>query len=170
MYREWVDRFSEEGASAYAAFFTEDGALWPPAAPAVEGREAVERWVAAFFDMLDIEVDTWEREPPEVSGDLAIARYHIVGRYVRREDGARLPFDQKYLDVLRRQDDGSWKIRIHAWSAVHAGRTLWNEAPWAGEAPEAGLPDAGEPGGDEAGAAGERGTSVTEEGARPEPG
>jgi ketosteroid isomerase-like protein len=89
-----------------AALYANDGIFMPPNRPAVAGRNAIRQWNAtlppvAGFRATNDEIDG--------GGDIAYVR----GRYAVRFAIEGIPADSgKYLEVRRRQSDGSWKITI----------------------------------------------------------
>lgn len=100
-------RHIESGnVDSLAALYTEDVVVMPPNQPAVHGRAAVREWQADFppvseFIALNDEI--------QGVGDLAYVR----GRYVLRLAIEGAPVDSgKYLEIRRRQADGSWPIAV----------------------------------------------------------
>ena len=92
--------------TAVAATYTEDAVLMPPNAPAVAGRSAIQ----AFFESLP-PVTQFDLTSLEIEGrdDLAYVR----GTYEMTMSGAGgLPVvdSGKYLEIRRRQADGSWLL------------------------------------------------------------
>ena len=104
--REYTQLARDTAWAKWGALFTEDAAFLPPNASAQEGRPAIEAWVRTFPPIKDLRI-----EPTEVVGrdDLAIAR----GRYwlvVTLPNQPEQPDSGKYIEVWRKQSDGSWKI------------------------------------------------------------
>lgn len=94
--------------AAYAGlYYAADAVVLPPDGPAVEGRAAIERWLAAFPAFSDLKFEILELDG---RGDLAYAR----GRYtmMMTPPGAPAPVHVtgKYLEIWRKQQDGSWKV------------------------------------------------------------
>ena len=108
----------EEGSEAFvaatnandwggvAALYTEDAVMMPPNGPAVEGQAAIEAFFAAYppfsgFTLNPVEIDG--------RGDLAFVR----GTYsmtLEIEGMEPTPDTGKYIEIRRRQTDGSWLI------------------------------------------------------------
>ena len=108
----------EEGSAAFvaatnandwggvAALYTEDAVMMPPNGPAVEGQAAIEAFFAAYppfsgFTLNPVEIDG--------RGDLAFVR----GTYsmtLEIEGMEPTPDTGKYIEIRRRQTDGSWLI------------------------------------------------------------
>ena len=100
-------------ADAGAALYAEDAIQLPPNAPAVRGRAAIREADAALGAL-----STFELRPEETwgVGDFAYDR----GTYslsVQMPDTATYREVGKYLVLLRRQTDGSWKMTTAMWSS-----------------------------------------------------
>ena len=100
---DWLSAFNGGDAAGVANIYATDARLLPPGAPAIVGRDAIEGFVKEFvatgakltFNLLTV----------HESGDLCAA----VGEFDMKIPGA--PDDQgKYIEVWRRQGDGSWLI------------------------------------------------------------
>jgi ketosteroid isomerase-like protein len=52
----------------------------------------------------------------EVSETWAFAKYHVSVSGVPKGGGESFHMDRKYLDILQKQPDGSWKVHIHMWN------------------------------------------------------
>ncbi len=93
--------------AAAAATYTDDAAVLPPNGAAVQGRQQIEKFLSSFppissftFDIVDI----------DGRGDLAYVR----GNYAMTltPPGAAPINDRgKYVEIWRKQGDGSWKIK-----------------------------------------------------------
>ncbi len=118
--RDWLDATNkpgEEGADGYASFVTEDAVWLPPNAARVEGRDAVRAWVQPFTEAEDSSV-TWEATRVEVSaaGDLA----YSMGTYeysLKNAEGNPVSGKGKFVDIWKKQADGSWKAAIGIWNS-----------------------------------------------------
>ena len=105
---DWLAAVRKADWSAVAAAYTQDAMLLPPEQPAVAGRDAIAKWFAAFPPIISMELDDQETDG---RGDVAYVRgaYRLVvappGAGTVRETG-------KYIEIRRRQPDGSWlKLR-----------------------------------------------------------
>jgi uncharacterized protein (TIGR02246 family) len=113
---EWAKAATAGNGDAIAALYAPDATLLPPGEPMVKG-EAVKKYWVDFTNGYSgpTELNT---HSVEGSGNLAYA----VGTYretlTPKKAGAKpLPTAEgKYLEVLKRQDDGSWKIIYDMWS------------------------------------------------------
>jgi uncharacterized protein (TIGR02246 family) len=107
---------------AYVATLADDAVWMPPNSPAVVGKEAINSWARDFFSRYTLDVDSLPVEVLEVGNELAVRRFRSVGRYIPSDGGEPVPYDQKYVDILRRQPDGSWSIALHMWSSNTVGQ------------------------------------------------
>ncbi|MFT3732244.1 MAG: SgcJ/EcaC family oxidoreductase [Hyphomicrobium sp.] len=97
-------------APACAALFTEDCPLLSPYGPAAVGREAVCATHQAWFE----EGETNKRLrllDAGADGEVGYCLLAYSGDYPKA-DGSRTTESGKSLNVLERQTDGEWKIRI----------------------------------------------------------
>jgi uncharacterized protein (TIGR02246 family) len=111
----WAKAASAGDANAIAALYTPDATLLPPSEPAHTGDIA--KYFAGFTDPYTIamELNTLVVEGRD---DLA----YVVGSYkmtlTPKQAGAKpLPTEEgKYMEVLKKQGDGSWKMVYDMWS------------------------------------------------------
>jgi uncharacterized protein (TIGR02246 family) len=113
---EWARVATAGDGQAIAALYTADAVLLPPGEPIVKGEAAKKYWVDfgnGFAGPTELNTMTVEG-----AGDVATA----IGTYkmtlTPKKAGAKpLPTDEgKYIEVLKRQADGSWKIAYDIWN------------------------------------------------------
>jgi uncharacterized protein (TIGR02246 family) len=109
--------FAAGDGKALAALYAADATVLPPNEPIQQG-EAVQKYMAGFTEGYS---GTFEFTPTAVEGrgDLA----YTVGTYratlTERKAGAK-PFpteEGKYITVVKKQPDGSWKMVYDIWNA-----------------------------------------------------
>lgn len=100
------EAFNRGDAAACAAFFTEDVLLMAPGMPMARGREAFERIYSSRIDQSTGGTHTNALVEYGVEGDLA----YQVGTYA--VSGAATAEQGKFLNILRRQADGTWKVAV----------------------------------------------------------
>ncbi len=112
----WAQATSAGDANAVAALYASDATVMPPMEPLLQGEAAKKYWVDftnAFSGPTELTTMAVEGR-----GDLAYA----VGSYrmtlTPRKAGAKpLPTQEgKYVEVMKKQADGSWKIVYDIWS------------------------------------------------------
>jgi uncharacterized protein (TIGR02246 family) len=113
---EWARATSAGEGNAVAALYTSDATVLPPMEPPHQGEAAGKYWV----DVLNAFSAPAELTTTAVEGrgDLGYA----VGSYrltlTPKKAGAKaLPTEEgKYIEILKKQADGSWKIVYDMWS------------------------------------------------------
>ena len=82
-----------------------------PNSESVVGRDALQAWLQRSYDGPDETGVEFSTEEVEILGDWAFVR----GKYVQTG-----PADSgKFLQILKRQPDGSWKWARNTWSSDH---------------------------------------------------
>jgi ketosteroid isomerase-like protein len=99
-----------EAERLVAEFYSEDASFLPPDAPPVRRRSAIR---AAIQEMLDAGVGELSIETVEIDGAGEFA-YHI-GTF---RMGKPVPETGKFLEVYRRQPDGSWRCIADIFNGV----------------------------------------------------
>jgi len=98
---------TKDWAAYTRAYYAEDAVALDPNMPAIEGRAAIESLFLKFPSMTDFKVELVEIEG---RGDLAYVR----GKYsmMFTPPGASEPLKDtgKYIEIWRKQADGSWKV------------------------------------------------------------
>jgi uncharacterized protein (TIGR02246 family) len=114
---EWSRAATAGDADALNATYASDATLLPPNEPLAKG-EAMKKYNAdmtsAFSGPMELRTTFVEGR-----GDLAYAVGTYRATLTPRKAGAKpLPTEEgKYLEVLKKQADGSWKIVYDMWSA-----------------------------------------------------
>lgn len=114
---ERAKAFNEGNAAGIAIHFTEDAALMAPDAPVKRGREAVQAYYQSLFDAYDTELQSGY-EAVKVDGDLAYGRGFAKVWITPKSGGEKIYSESKYLNILERQEDGSWKTTHDIWNDV----------------------------------------------------
>jgi len=115
--KKFMEDVNRGDAAAGAATYTDDAILMPPNHSPLEGKQAIEKYLAELgsqlqgsnFQLSILEVD--------VQGDTTIVRgtysssFTVPGKDVPLEDRG------KTLNVWKRQTDGSWKLHRDIWNS-----------------------------------------------------
>ena len=103
------------------ALFTDDGILFPPGEEPIRGKDALWAYMQRSLpEMKKFEITEYVQRFDEVliSGDWAYEWGTFTGTYRLREGGLDLRERSRLFRVLRRQDDGSWKVHRSIWHAL----------------------------------------------------
>ncbi|HET6469683.1 MAG TPA: SgcJ/EcaC family oxidoreductase [Geminicoccaceae bacterium] len=112
--QKWNDAFNSGNVDAVAALYTRDATVLPHTHDVITGAENIRSfWKAVvdggFRDHTIEVIDVYGK------GDVAYqtARWTATGA---GEGGGRRSFGGSLVTVSERQDDGSWKLRLHIWN------------------------------------------------------
>ena len=108
--------FNESDAAKIASYFTEDAVLMAPGQPADTGRAAVEEYYQSIFDAYDPELSS-HYVTVEVVGNHAYGRGIAEVTLTPKDGGATVTSTSKYLNILEKQPDGTWRTTHDIWNA-----------------------------------------------------
>lgn len=111
-----AEAFNNSDAAGIAVHFTEDAVLMAPNRPATTGRAAVAAYYQSIFDAYEPTLSS-HYEQVEVSGDLAYGRGIAEVTLTPKDGGAPITSTSKYVNILERQEDGTWKTTHDIWNA-----------------------------------------------------
>ncbi len=94
------------------ALRTDDFIAMLPYMPAIKGKEAVRKVLTGMFGQMEEFEHNTITEEVIVSGDWAFHRGNYTDRVTLKSGGEPIAFKGKYLWILQRQDDGSWKYAM----------------------------------------------------------
>ena len=104
-------------AAGLAALYLADASLMPPNAATIRGRDGIQKFWGAFADAYRIRI-TVTADEVEGHGDLAYARGHYTLDLTPKAKGGAPEHDEgKYLEILRRQPDGTWRYAVDMYSS-----------------------------------------------------
>jgi len=83
-----------------------------PDNPSFIGKENVKKFFELSFGAFNINVATYGEIEIQILGDTAFSRGTYTLSLTPKEGGPKTTIDGKWLDILKRQADGSWKIYI----------------------------------------------------------
>jgi uncharacterized protein (TIGR02246 family) len=103
--------FNAGDAAAVMALFTDDGVLMPPDRAPLTGKEGIRWGLRTAFGLYAAKISA-EAPVIEVAGDRAFARRKYTMTLTGKTGGAEMDLVANWLDILKRQADGSWKIAL----------------------------------------------------------
>ena len=95
----------------WISLWTDDGIQMPPDTPARIGKEQIRVAIQSSFNLYQWKM-TINNEEVRVAGDWAFSRGTYSFTMTPKEEGETIKGTGKYLTILERQVDGSWKIAI----------------------------------------------------------
>lgn len=116
MNRDFAAALNAKDAAMAASYYTEDAILIPPGEALVRGRAAIEAyWKVAIESggVRDVSVETVDAQS---SGDLG----HEIGTFVltvNGPNGEAVKDRGRYIELLKRGNDGKWYSTAGIWNA-----------------------------------------------------
>jgi uncharacterized protein (TIGR02246 family) len=112
----WAKAATAGDANAVGALYASDATIMAPGMASVKG-EATKFW-SDFFGSMNVQAEL-TTATVEGRGDLAFASGTYRMTLTPKKPGAKpYPTEEgKYLEVLKKQADGSWKIAYDIWNA-----------------------------------------------------
>ncbi|MEX2512740.1 MAG: DUF4440 domain-containing protein [Cyclobacteriaceae bacterium] len=110
-----ADAFNEGNAEGIARHFTETAYLMPPGGPNKVGISAVEVYYQEIFDEYHTELESGYEEV-KVDGNLAFGRGFAKVTLFSKSNDDTLYATSKYLNILEKQEDGTWKTTHDIWN------------------------------------------------------
>ncbi len=111
-----AEAFNQGDAEEIARHFTENAILMAPGKPALIGRDSVRSYYQAIFDEFETKLDS-HYEEVAVDGNLAYGRGEATVTLLPKTGGLPSTSTSKYLNILQRQPDGSWKTTHDIWNS-----------------------------------------------------
>ncbi|MCB9150029.1 MAG: SgcJ/EcaC family oxidoreductase [Caldilineaceae bacterium] len=110
IWREYEASVEAGDADRWGELWVDDGVKYPPDAPMLEGKEAIVNNMREWMAMATASEVTITNHTVEVAGDFAFVRGLFRVDAELRANGMPVIMDGKYMSILQRQPDGSWKL------------------------------------------------------------
>jgi uncharacterized protein (TIGR02246 family) len=127
--KKFMEDVNRGDAVGGAAAYTDDAILMPPNHSPLEGKQAIEKYLAEIGSQLQASNFQLSILEVDVQGDTTIVRGTYSSNFTVPGTEAPMEDRGKTLNVWKRQADGSWKLH----------RDIWNS-----NMPIPGLPQTGE--------------------------
>lgn len=111
-----ADAFNQGNAAAIAAHFAEDALLMAPDKPTLTGKTAVQTYYQHIFDEYEPRLKS-DYQEVKVSGDLGYGRGFAEVLLTQKRGGQTLKSTTKYINIMKRQADGTWKTTHDVWNS-----------------------------------------------------
>lgn len=116
LWREVAAAFDDGDLERWLALWTDDAIQMPPGAPRRVGRAAIRKAIQPQFDRCSIEEIAIQAEEICALGEWAFAHGVFAFESTPKEGGETRRYAGSFLEVLRRQIDGTWKIAIQCFN------------------------------------------------------
>ncbi|MCB0105009.1 MAG: SgcJ/EcaC family oxidoreductase [Caldilineaceae bacterium] len=97
-------------ADRWGELWVDDGVKYPPDGPLLEGKAAIVNNMREWMAMAIANEATITNHTVEVAGDFAFVRGLFRVDAELKANGMPVVMDGKYMSILQRQADGSWKL------------------------------------------------------------
>jgi uncharacterized protein (TIGR02246 family) len=110
----WMEAYNKGDAAGVAALYTNDATVLPPNSEMAQGRQAIQDLWSSIMQMgfKDVKLTTVKVGG---SGDTI----YEIGKYtgmVQPAGSAGIADSGKYVVVMKRQPDGTWKLAVDIWN------------------------------------------------------
>ena len=126
LYETWHEAVESSNIDGYINSLDKNITLIPPGGPVISGAENYREFLVPVFESATYKIQDGEYDI-EVIGDIAIVRSRQTVYLTFKDNANKIQSDgalqdnittSDYLDVLKRQEDGSWKCLVHTWQLV----------------------------------------------------
>ena len=128
LYDDWYIAVETSDIQGYVDSLDENIVLIPPGGPVITGKENYRTFLGPVFDVASYEIDQKTPKNIKFFGDIATVEYNYIVYITFTGDAKSVPSegalqdtvsDSIYFDVLKRQEDGSWKCLVHTWQQIN---------------------------------------------------
>ncbi len=124
-YDQYLHYVNTDDLDLFISLWADDATRMEPGTQAIVGKENIRAHFKMFFEQFNHKMVMIGETEVQVSGDLAFAYGTVTLSSTPKEEGSVIQTDIKWLDGLKRQADGSWKIYV---DCINFHPTWSNEA------------------------------------------
>jgi uncharacterized protein (TIGR02246 family) len=119
---KYNEALNASSTDAVMPLYAEDGVFMPPYSQSAVGSAAVRKAYDAVFKAITLNVKFTIAEIVELGPGWAFARTNSAGTTTDHATGAKSTEGNQELFVLKKDDDGSWKIARYSFSPTNPPR------------------------------------------------
>ena len=119
---KYNEALNASSTDAVMPLYAEDGVFMPPYRQSAVGSAAVRKAYDAVFKAITLNVKFTIAEIVELGPGWAFARTNSAGTTTDHATGAKSAEGNQELFVLKKDDDGSWKIARYSFSPTNPPR------------------------------------------------
>lgn len=109
IWKEYAESLNSGDLDRWLELWTEDGVQMPPDEAAIAGKDNIRARNEALLDKFTFDIGITNQEV-QAAGNWAYARGTYTAKLMPKAGGRPISIDGKYLTILARQPDGSWRI------------------------------------------------------------
>lgn len=117
LYREWPRTVEAADPDRYILFLDDSVTLFIPGAPVIRGRESYRDALEPLFENATYRVELSPPSMLEIAGSWAFAHYAGSITTIPKDGKPSSTAFNRYIDILRRQPNGEWRVYVHSWHA-----------------------------------------------------
>ena len=112
LWNEYAAALHGDDLERWMSLWIDDGIQMPPDAPRRLGKEQIQRAMQPMFDLFDTSNMIIQIEEVRILYDRAYSHGTYTFEMTPKDGGETKSYAGKFLDILEKQADGSWKIAI----------------------------------------------------------
>ena len=109
IWKEYAASLNAGDIDRWVALWTDDGVQMPPDEPPVVGKDKIRARNGAVLQKFNFDIGITDQEA-HTAGDWGFSRGVYRATLTPKQGGTPISIDGKYMTILARQGDGSWKI------------------------------------------------------------
>lgn len=113
---DWNRAVEAGSVDGYAAVLDDNIELLPTDAAPINGVESYRAMLNGVFTTDTFRIEVAVPSTIQVDGDMAWSRYDYIIHRTPKGGGETISSYRKFLDIMRRQEDGSWRVYKHIWN------------------------------------------------------
>ena len=112
LYNQYCIQAKASDLDNFLSLWEDNAIRMDPDKPSFIGKENIRKFFEPSFELFSVNVALYGDTEIQISGDMAFSRGTYTLSLTPKEGGPTTNIDGKWLDILKRQTDGSWKIYI----------------------------------------------------------
>jgi ketosteroid isomerase-like protein len=101
----------------YMSYFHDDAIIFPPGQSIIQGKDSITKFYRVFEELFVPSFkNVYSERSFEINDSIAVRRYNGFAEILFKDSPDTLFSNNKYVDLLKKQPDGSWKIMWHIWN------------------------------------------------------
>ena len=110
LYDQYCLAANTNNLNLFISCWDDDAIRLEPDRSSIFGKEDIRAFFKVLYDQFNLNIVIYGDTEIQVSKDMAFGRGTATLSLTPKEGGPTTHFDVKWLDILKRQTDGSWKI------------------------------------------------------------
>ncbi len=114
VFNDFIKEIEAGNTDGYFTYITDDFLGYDAGAELITNLDTLRTILDNFFSANTFSLTNYKSEEVIIRDDIAIHRHRGTITITSKADTTQLQMDVKYLDVLRKNENGDWKIYIHS--------------------------------------------------------